>query len=299
MSPVGRRKTPSHRKAPMLAADVEHLKQGFRGYSEAKVPFRRLHSHDDIEVSINEYQPVVAIFGEARITLPPDHLVVFWAARPHGPIETTPGGWAHSIHLPLSWFLQWQLPTALMRPLLAGRVLLDAPAVRPAADLELVKNWVSLMQQDSEECHRIVLLEVEARLRRLAIDLVAREGGPKSAAEPIVPSRGSLGRFEKMATLIARHCREPLSIEDIAEAVHMKPPAAMRLFRKFSGMTLHECLTQHRVSHSQRLLATTDATIDDIAARSGFGSPARFYASFRQLTGHSPAAYRRSLRHGS
>lgn len=298
MSPANRAKTSSGRKPPALAAGVEHLQQGFYGHSEAKVPFGRLHSHDDIEISINEHHPVVAIFGDQRITLPPDHLLVFWASRPHGPIETTAGGWAHDIHLPLSWVLQWQLPTAFIRLLLTGRVLLDAPGPRPADDLELVKSWVALMQQESEECHRIVLLEVEARLRRLAMDVLAREGGRKPAPEPVVPSRGSLGRFEKMATLIAKHCREPLSIEDIAEAVHMKPPAAMRLFRKFSGMTLHECLTQHRVSYSQRLLATTDAKIDDIAARSGFGSPARFYASFRELTGRSPAAYRRLLKQG-
>ena len=75
----------------------------------------------------------------------------------------------------------------------------------------------------------------------------------------------------------------------------MAPAYAMRVFRKFSGMTLHEFLMHHRVSHAQRLLATTDETIDHIAAESGFGSPARFYACFRKLVGQSPSAYRRSF----
>jgi transcriptional regulator GlxA family with amidase domain len=39
------------------------------------------------------------------------------------------------------------------------------------------------------------------------------------------------------------------------------------------------------VSNAQRLLATTDAAIDDIAAQSGFGSTARFYASFQKVAG--------------
>ena len=98
-----------------------------------------------------------------------------------------------------------------------------------------------------------------------------------------------------MVSLIAKRFHEPLSVADIATAVCMTPPSAMRLFRKYSGMTLHECLVRHRVSHAQWLLTTTDVAIDDVAAKSGFGSPARFYACFRQITRLSPSAYRRRM----
>jgi AraC-like DNA-binding protein len=276
-------------------AKFDRLKGGFGGTAEAKVPFHRLHCHDDVEVSVNEHAPVVAMFGADRILLPPNYLVVFWAARPHGPINTTLGGWAYAIHVPLPWILQWRLPPVLMQPLLAGNVILDPPGKRPAADLELTKNWVHLMEQDSWEAKRIVLLEVEARLRRLAIDLAARKPAEQTAAEPLPHSPGALGRFEKILTLIARHFHEALLIADIAEAVRMRPAAAMRLFRQFSGMTIHECLMQHRVSNAQRLLVTTDATIDDIAAQSGFGSAARFYAWFQKVARQSPAVYRRTF----
>jgi AraC family transcriptional regulator, melibiose operon regulatory protein len=276
----------------LLRAELDHLREGFMWHSEPKVPFQRLHCHDDIEIGVNEHHPVTAIFGGERLVLPPNYLVVFWAARPHGPIETTPGSWAHGIHIPLPWILQWRLPAVLMQPLLAGRVLLDAPDERPATDLALMKNWVHLMQQDSGEAKRIVLLEVESRLRRLAIDLAARKSAAQSAAQP-PHSSGALGRFEKMATLIARHFHEPLLIGDIADAVQMKPAAAMRLFRRYSGITIHECLMQHRVSNAQRLLVTAQANIEDVAAQSGFGSTARFYAWFQRVAGQSPAAYRR------
>jgi AraC family transcriptional regulator, melibiose operon regulatory protein len=277
-----------------LAAGIDHLRLGFTSVSEAKVPFRRLHFHDDIEVSVNEHHPVVAMFGAQRITLPPNHLVVFWAAQPHGPIETMPGGWAFGIHLPLPWVLQWGLPPLLMRRLLAAEILIDPPGGRPAADLDLLKNWVRLLQDNSKEMHSVVLLEAEARLRRLAADLTRRKLLP-SDASPLAHSRGTLGRFERMATLVATHYREQLTIEDIARNIRVAPAYAMRVFRKFSGMTLHEFLIHHRVSHAQRLLTTTDGTIEQICAESGFGSPARFYACFRKLVGQSPSAYRRSF----
>ena len=278
-----------------LTSELDHLQQGFAHYSEAKVPFRRLHAHDGIEVSVNEHHPVVALFGADRVVLPPNYLVVFWATRPHGPIETTPGGWAHGLHLPLPWVLQWQLPSVLIRSLLAGEVLLDAPRRNTTADLDQVKDWVRLLRYEGEESRRIVLLEVEARLRRLAMALPVHPLKTSPAGELQRHSPNAAGRFEKMAALIARHFEESLSIGDIAAAVSMAPAAAMRLFRKFSGMTLHQYLLQHRVSHAQRLLATTNATIETIAAKSGFGSAARFYACFRESVGQSPAAYRRAL----
>jgi len=277
------------------AAQFDRLHGGFGWISEAKEPFRRLHCHDDIEVSVNENAAVVAMFGADRIVLPPKHLVVFWAARPHGPIETGPGGWAYDIHLPLPWVLQWRLPPALMQPLLAGRVFIDPPGNRPAADLELLKNWIQCLKSGSPEAKNIVLLEAEARLRRLASDVVSRDRVGTAQDDALPHSSGMLGRFERMATLIATHYQEPLTVADVAEAVHMQPAQAMRVFRKFSGMTLHEVLIQHRVSHAQRLLVTTDRKIDVVATESGFGSPARFYASFQSLVGQSPAAYRRSF----
>lgn len=279
----------------LLSAELDYLHEGFVGRSEAKVPFFRLHFHDDIEVSVNKRYPVVAMFGGRQITLPPDHLVVFWAAQPHGPIETTEGGWAYGVHIPLPWVLQWRLPSALIRRLLAGEVLLDPPGNRPVADLDLVENWAHLLQLNLKEFRSVVLLEAEARMRRLAIDLATRTPQDHQSGKPLQSSRGPLRRFEQMATLIAAHYCEPLTIEDIAKAVHIKPAYAMRLFRKICGMTIHEFLEQHRIIHAQRLLATTDGKIDDIAAHSGFGSPAAFYACFRKLINQTPAAYRQSF----
>ncbi len=61
-------------------------------------------------------------------------------------------------------------------------------------------------------------------------------------------------------------------------------------------MSVLDYIMQCRVSCAQRLLATTDMKLLDIAAESGFNSPARFYPCFRRLVGQSPARYRRSMR---
>jgi len=59
-----------------------------------------------------------------------------------------------------------------------------------------------------------------------------------------------------------------------------------------------DCLTQHRVSHAQRLLATTDDLIIDVALNAGFGSLSRFHDAFKRWCGCPPKQYRKQHRVG-
>jgi AraC-like DNA-binding protein len=95
-----------------------------------------------------------------------------------------------------------------------------------------------------------------------------------------------------MACLIARQYSEPLTVEDIGKAVGLHPNYAMSLFKKAFGTTLIDYLTHHRISHAQRLLATTDEKIVDVAFSSGFNSISRFNETFRRACGCTPREYR-------
>jgi AraC-like DNA-binding protein len=67
----------------------------------------------------------------------------------------------------------------------------------------------------------------------------------------------------------------------------------MTLFKRAFGTTLLAYLTQHRISHAQRLLATTEEKILVAALDSGFNSLSRFNAAFKEACGCSPREYRR------
>jgi transcriptional regulator GlxA family with amidase domain len=66
----------------------------------------------------------------------------------------------------------------------------------------------------------------------------------------------------------------------------------MALFQKTFGTTLMKYVTQHRLSHAQRLLVTTEDSIVNIAFSSGFGSLSRFNEAFRESFGCTPRGYR-------
>ncbi|HYF50229.1 MAG TPA: helix-turn-helix domain-containing protein, partial [Planctomycetota bacterium] len=145
------------------------------------------------------------------------------------------------------------------------------------------------------EARKIVLLEIEARLRRMALQLPppGKNGSTKTKAS--IPS-GGFGKVEQMAQFVAENYTKEMRVSDIAKHAGLHPNYAMSLFRRTFGVSLMDYLMQHRISHAQRLLATTDAKILDVALDSGFGSVSRFYAAFSSVCKQSPKEYRASMK---
>ena len=116
----------------------------------------------------------------------------------------------------------------------------------------------------------------------------------RSGNSGIVLGRGGLSKVEQMAAYVARHYTEQMQIRDIAKAVGLNPDYASSLFQKAFGTTLNKYVTQSRVSHAQRLLATENAKIIEVAEESGFASISRFNAAFKEACGCTPREFRLS-----
>ena len=84
-------------------------------------------------------------------------------------------------------------------------------------------------------------------------------------------------RAAELAAFISGHYLEPLTLTDVAQAVGLNSNYASTLFKRTFGMTVLEYLTQHRLAHAQRLLATTNKVVLEVALEAGFGSSSRFY----------------------
>ncbi len=131
------------------------------------------------------------------------------------------------------------------------------------------------------------------RSRSAALPLCARLNLRKAPLNHIAPIHSS--KVERMAYFIARHYTQPQSVSQIAHAIGLHPDCAVTLFRKTFGIGLVNYLTQHRLSHAQRLLAITDHKIARIAFASGFGLLSRFYHIFTRASGQSLGQYRVSI----
>jgi AraC-like DNA-binding protein len=278
--------TPRNERLP----DYRFDNMGLSVFSGSPDPQQK-HRHNEVEMAVFEHEPIVSLYGGQQVTIAPNRLVVFWGAMPHQALKVGRATIGYGIRVPLALALRWNLPEPFIRRLMGLDVFIDPTRATPSADLALVKNWVSLMRRKDSAGSAIVLLEVEARLRRLAMDTVR---GASGTAQPM--AAGKLDRFGQIVELVAKRYTEPLSIPNIARTVGVHRNHVMRIFRKMTGMSLLEYITHHRVCHAQRLLAMTDMKVVDIAYDSGFVSPTRFYAVFQRSVGVSPGRYRRGLK---
>ncbi|MGC4075070.1 MAG: helix-turn-helix domain-containing protein [Nibricoccus sp.] len=267
-------------------------------------PMRRPDHHNEIELNLLESGWVTYLLGGQKVRVEAGRLAVFWAAIPHQIVEYGEGTRYFVATIPFAWFLQCRLPEAMVRRLLRGELVGGRPetAEEVAEDRARFLRWEKDLKQSGDEARRIVMLELEARLRRIAMtagsdDGVSREGAKGAKVDKRGRSVGALqgtelNKVEQMACLIAQRYREPLTVEEIGREVKLHPNYAMGLFKKAFGTTLIDYVTHHRVSHAQRLLATTEDKIVEVAFGSGFNSLSRFNEAFRRACGCTPRSYR-------
>ena len=271
-----------------------YLRFGLASWQGRPSLFEGFHRHNEIELLLVESGRLTFLFGRGRVELAAESFAVFWGAMPHKLIARGPGTHSHWLTLPLPWFLQWGLPGGLCDAVMHGAVVREPEAARFAADRALFRQWHADLKGGQTERGKTALLEIEARLRRLAL---AAEG---KRAKPLAGrgASGAEGKIERMAACVAERYREPLSVTEIAAAAGLNACYATTLFRRSTGMTLVEYLTEHRLSHAQRLLSTTGRKVLDVALDAGFGSLSRFYEAFGKACGQTPRRFRAGFRSG-
>lgn len=252
---------------------------------------RRPDHHNEIELNLLHAGWVTYLLGGRKVRMEAGHLSAFWAAIPHQIIEYEKNTEYFVATMPLSWVLERRLPEQLIQPLMRGEVLTDTSPERAEIDTALFAQWEIDLDHNRPAAMEIVLLEMEARLRRLAGTLLSPTAEKKRTQGPALQAEG-LNKVEQMACLVAQRYTEQLTVTEISEAVSLHPNYAMNLFKKTFGTTLIDYLTNHRVSHAQRLLATSDKKVVEIAFSSGFNSLSRFNEAFRRTCGCTPREYR-------
>jgi AraC-like DNA-binding protein len=260
------------------------------------VPMKRADRHNEIELNLLKRGALTYLLGGNTVTIPAGRLAVFWAAIPHQIIAAKDNAEYYVATIPLSWFLQCQFPTHFVDAILHARVVLDPEPQTRGGDLEMFARWVHDLEKPNPARRRAALLEIEARLLRFALSVPAGLPNRRRRTGPVLIETGGLNRVEQMALFIAQHYLEPITADQISAAAGLHPNYAMALFKKALGLTLIDCVTQHRVSHAQRLLATTDAKIIEVALNSGFSSLSRFHDAFKKACGCSPRVYRKNHR---
>lgn len=95
---------------------------------------------------------------------------------------------------------------------------------------------------------------------------------------------------------ISEHFASHISLNDVANHVHLSPSYFSKLFAEISGKSFVHYLTEQRVEHARLLLATTESSVTEVAFASGFGSFSAFSRAFQAYCGITPTEFKKHAR---
>jgi AraC family transcriptional regulator of adaptative response / methylphosphotriester-DNA alkyltransferase methyltransferase len=95
--------------------------------------------------------------------------------------------------------------------------------------------------------------------------------------------------------LIECRYHETLTLQVLADQLHISPYHLHRTFKRITGHTPAEHIRTTRLTQAKKLLVETDQAITDIAMAVGFSNVGHFSTVFQKQCGFTPSAYRRQL----
>jgi len=92
---------------------------------------------------------------------------------------------------------------------------------------------------------------------------------------------------------IEKYYSDNVSLSDAAESVHMNPNYLSTLFKKVTGKSFVDYLTEYRIEMAKAFLKNGGIKINDIAGKVGYTNPGYFTKTFKRQVGISPQDFRK------
>lgn len=99
---------------------------------------------------------------------------------------------------------------------------------------------------------------------------------------------------EKALRFMQLHLFEKFSLIDLSNYVHLTPNYFDRLFREKTGVSPKKYFTSLQMETSRSMLASSNLSIKEIAAKFDYSSPFHFSKCFKENVGFSPTNYRKT-----
>jgi len=134
-----------------------------------------------------------------------------------------------------------------------------------------------------------------AVLKMMAMQLlitIARDEEFRSQGTSICHSPSHQDMVREVIHYLDSFYMNPVTIESVLEFCPMSRSHFHLVFKKLTGKTLVEYLTDLRLKKAKERLGTTDVSITEIAVQTGFKTSSYFAQVFRASTGLSPREYR-------
>jgi transcriptional regulator GlxA family with amidase domain len=138
----------------------------------------------------------------------------------------------------------------------------------------------------------------EAIARSVAKTMVVyhRRTGGQSQFSALLELQPRSDRIQSALAYARGHLHTPLSVEQLAEAVHLSPRQFSRAFRAETGQSPAKAVESLRVESARVMMEQGRLSIDAVARESGFAGRERMRRAFLRAFGQPPQVIRRNAR---
>lgn len=112
---------------------------------------------------------------------------------------------------------------------------------------------------------------------------------------PDISSRDMLERMQMALDFISKNYYDDIKASEVADMCNLSYSYFSRIFKQYMRKSFSEYLNYIRMSNAEKLLASTDMPITQIASECGFATSSYFIKMFREYKGISPKQFRKTF----
>ena len=122
---------------------------------------------------------------------------------------------------------------------------------------------------------------------------------PQHSKSPVVKSKRLLNdeqRIKDAIVFIEQHFAEPITLDEIADSIHISKSECCRCFQRVLRVTPFEYLLKYRIFYATKLIQQQDpaaSSISNLAITVGFGNISYFNKVFKRVLNMTPTEYKK------
>lgn len=138
--------------------------------------------------------------------------------------------------------------------------------------------------------------QLAMKIAKRLIVYIRRDGGQSQYSPYLAAGPDDSSLVARVMKHVLDHIAEPLSIEEIADAVGVSRRTFSRAFAKHARVTPSVFVEQLRIDVARKLLEETDVPLKTVAFRCGFQSATQMRMIFSRRLSTTPRLYREAFR---
>ncbi|MGX7195922.1 AraC family transcriptional regulator [Enterococcus olivae] len=283
-----------------LYLEIPNLNQKFpyRCFLNDGMAITYPHWHKEIELIYANRGRVNIGIGETVVTLEEGEIIFFASGEPHY-FLASPDNERYVYQFDLKLFDETILrkgQESLLSLFEQGeRHSRYWPEAFRQTIIELLVELYHLESETTAGKNYLVLSNLYRLIGELYRTLPRKEE-QKKITPTAIHRKETLMRLNEIFEYIENQYQESITVEEVAKHVGFSPYYFTRFFKKNTGQTFIQFLTEYRVNQAKFILANEKLPMAEVAEDAGFSSVKTFHHVFKEAVGQSPLQYQKMMR---